>query len=176
MQQPEFIPAVSRIPAQATADFCDANPDAEVIQQRFLSYGGVDTCLGPVETIATRDDNSMVKTVLNEAGDGRVLFVDNCGSANCAMLGGDLAQLAASNGWAGIVINGAVRDTAELREAPLAIFALATCPRRSRKQGLGSRGNPARVGGVYIRKNDVIAADGDGVVLLAQWAASRQQG
>ncbi len=124
-----------------------------------------------METISTRDDNSLVKATLEEPGNGRILLVDNQGSTTCAMLGGNLAMLAAENGWAGVIVNGAVRDVDELREAPVAVFALATCPRRSRKAGLGTRGKPVRIGGVYVRGEDIIAADADGVVCLASWAA-----
>lgn len=157
---------------QATADFCDDNPSAQVLQNSFISFGGARGCLGPVETISTRDDNSLVKTTLQEPGEGRVLLVDNQASTNCAMLGGNLAQLAADNGWAGVIVNGAVRDVEELRETPVAVFALASCPRRSQKRGIGTRGEPVRVSGSYIRRDDVIAADADGVVFLASWAAS----
>ena len=156
---------------QATADFCDDNPSAQVLQYQFISFGGSHGCIGPVETISTRDDNSLVKATLQEDGNGRVLLVDNQASMNCAMLGGNLAQLAADNGWAGVVINGAVRDVEELREAPIAIFALASCPRRSQKRGIGTRGEPVRISGSYIRRDDVMAADADGVVFLASWAA-----
>ena len=157
---------------QPTADFCDDNPSAQVLQSSFRSFGGVRGCVGPVETISTRDDNSMVKAALEEPGNGRILLIDNQGSTTCAMLGGNLAVLAAKNGWAGIIVNGAVRDVDELREASVAVFALATCPRRSRKCGLGKQGEPARVGGVYVRRDDIIAADADGVVCLPGWAAS----
>ena len=156
---------------QPTADFCDDNPSAQVLQSGFRGFGGVRGCVGPVETIATRDDNSLVKATLEEPGNGRILLVDNQGSTTCAMLGGNLAMLAAENGWAGVIVNGAVRDVDELREAQVAVFALATCPRRSRKAGLGTRGEPVRIGGVYVRGEDIIAADADGVVCLASWAA-----
>lgn len=155
-----------------TADFCDAYPDAQVLQIRYLSFGGHLSCVGAVDIVATRDDNSLVKTVLSEPGNGRVLVIDNAESINCAMLGGNLANLAAECGWAGIVVNGAVRDVDELKEAPIAVFALASCPRKSRKLGKGVRGQPVRIGGSYLRQDDIIAADSDGVVTLASWAAA----
>ena len=155
---------------QATADLCDAHPSAQVLQNSFISYGALGHCMGPVETISTRDDNSLVKATVSEPGNGRVLFVDNGASTNCAMLGGDLAQMAADNGWAGIVINGAVRDVDELNATPIAVFALASCPRKSQKRGIGTRGEPVRICGSYIRRDDVMAADADGVVFLASWA------
>lgn len=162
--------SVTPIRPQATADFCDDNPSAQVLQAGFRSFGALRGCVGPVETISTRDDNSKVKATLQEPGEGRVLLIDNQGSTTCAMLGGNLAALAADNGWAGVVVNGAVRDVEELKEANVAIFALATCPRRSRKAGIGLRGEPVRIAGVYCRRGDIIAADADGVVCLAAWA------
>lgn len=174
MQQAEVATEISTIGPQPTADFCDEHPDAEVLRGRYLTLGGVRGCVGRVATISTRDDNSLVKEMLDEPGNGRVLFVDNSASTNCAMLGGNLAELAASNGWAGIIINGAVRDLEELKRASVAVFALASCPRKSRKNGAGARNTPIRIGGTYIQPNDVVAADADGVVFLASWAAPGQ--
>ncbi|MDH3429619.1 MAG: ribonuclease E activity regulator RraA [Gammaproteobacteria bacterium] len=173
MQPAKQTAPIASIGSMPTADFCDTYPGAEVLHNRFLSFGGKSACVGPVEIIATRDDNSLVKSTLSEPGDGRVLLVDNNESINCAMLGGNLAKLAADNGWAGIVINGAVRDVDELKVAPIAVFALATCPRRSQKCGHGRRGQPVRVAGTLLRSDDIIAADSDGVVTLASWAVSR---
>ncbi len=155
------------LPATPTADVCDANLDAKVLQSHFVSYGGIDDCTGRVETISTRYDNTLVKKVLREPGEGRVLLVDNQGSITCAMLGGNLARLAADNGWAGIVINGAVRDVLELKETPLAVFALASCPRRSANRGAGERSGPVRVGGERICAGDVLVADADGIIVLS---------
>ncbi len=160
------------LPATATADICDANLDAKVLQSQFVSYGGIDDCTGRVETISTRYDNTLVKKVLREPGEGRVLLVDNQGSITCAMLGGNLARLAADNGWAGIVINGAVRDVLELKEAPLAVFALAPCPRRSTNRGAGERNGPVRVGGERICAGDLLVADADGIIVLSGPKAS----
>jgi regulator of ribonuclease activity A len=157
------------LPAAATADICDANPNARVLQSWFFGFGGNDRCAGRVEIVSTRDDNSLVKKALQEPGAGRVLLIDNRASSTCAMLGGGLAQLAVDNGWAGIVVNGAVRDTAELKEIPLAVFALAACPRKSINRGTGERNRPVRVGGERITPGDFLVADADGVVLLASW-------
>ena len=160
------------LPAAATADVCDANPGAMVLQSWFTSYGGATKCAGPVETISTRDDNSLVKTVLAEKGAGRVLVIDNKASTNCAMIGGNLAAIAAKNGWIGIVINGAVRDVEELAETQIAIFALATCPRRSLNRQIGERSVAVRVGGERVSVNDFLVADADGVVVLPSWSAN----
>lgn len=163
------------IPAAATADVCDANPGAKVLQCWFSGYGGKTKCAGPIETISTRDDNSLVKTVLAEQGAGRVLVIDNKASTNCAMIGGNLAAIAAQNGWAGIVVNGAVRDVEELQSVPIAIYALATCPRRSLNRGIGERGRAVRMGGERISHDDFLVADADGVVVLPTWSMNGGQ-
>jgi regulator of ribonuclease activity A len=163
------------LPAAATADVCDANPNAKFLQCWFSSFGAKRKCSGPVETIETRDDNSMVKSVLAERGAGRVLLIDNKGSTTCAMIGGGLAQMAADNGWLGIVVNGAVRDVEELKELPIAIFALATCPRRSLNRGIGERSRAVRIGSERISQGDFIVADSDGVIILASWNANGVQ-
>ena len=157
------------LPAAATADICDANPNARVLQSWFFSFGGEDRCAGRVVCVSTRDDNSLVKKVLQEPGAGRVLLIDNQASSTCAMLGGGLARLAVDNGWAGVIVNGAVRDTAELKVTPLAVFALATCPRKSINRGIGERNRSVRIGGERVTPDDFLVADADGVVLLASW-------
>ena len=80
--------------------------------------------------------------------------------------------LAAENGWLGIVVNGAVRDVDELKETPIAIFALATCPRRSSNRGIGERSRAVRIGGERISQDDFLVADSDGVIILASWSAN----
>ncbi len=153
-------------PRTLTADLCDAYESACVFPGRFYAYGGADTCLGPAEVITTEDDNSLVAATLREPGLGRVLFVDNSGSIDCAMVGGDLARAAHENGWQGIVVLGAIRDTVELRQVPIAIYARGTCPRKSVKRGIGTLGKPADLGDVAVHRDDIIAADPDGIVLV----------
>ncbi len=150
-----------------TADLSDAYESARVLGGVFLSFGSSRACLGPAEVIATDNDNSLVAKSLRGPGDGRVLLVDNAGSLERAMVGGDLARAAHENGWLGIVVNGAVRDTVELREVPIAIYARGTCPRKSIKRGLGTIGEPLTIDGVTIHRDDILAADEDGVVVVA---------
>ena len=149
-----------------TADLCDAYDDAIVISARFTGYGGRRACLGPVEIISTEDDNSLVSAALKEPGLGRILLVDNSGSRQCAMVGGDLARAARDNGWQGIIVNGAIRDTVELEQVPLAIYALHSCPRKSEKRGLGVRGKKTRFVNADVNPDDIVAADADGVIVI----------
>lgn len=149
-----------------TADLCDAYVDAHVIPRQFVNFGARSACIGPVEVISTENDNSLVSTTVREPGNGRVLIVENAGSTDCAMVGGDLARAAHENEWRGIIVNGAIRDCAELQEVPIAIFALASCPRKSQKRGIGVRGEPTRFVDITVRPGDLAAADQDGVVVI----------
>lgn len=150
-----------------TADLCDGYDDAHIIEARFIPFGGLRACLGPVEIIVTDDDNSLVSSTLKEAGLGRILLIDNSGSRNCAMVGGDLARAAHENGWQGIVVNGAIRDVVELEQVPIAIYALHSCPRKSVKRGLGVRGQATRFINVAVNPDDIAAADADGVIIIS---------
>lgn len=151
-----------------TADLCDKYDVARIIPGPFINYGGSHACIGAVEVISTRDDNSLVSVALKEPGNDRILFVDNSGSTACAMVGGDLARSAHKNGWQGIIVFGAIRDVVELQDVPMPIFALATCPRKSNKRGIGIRGKPTDIAGTTIRPDDIAAADPDGVIVIGR--------
>ena len=149
-----------------TADLCDAYDEAHVVSARFIAVGGRRSCLGPIEVIVTDDDNSMVSRTLKEAGLGRILLVDNSGSRNCAMVGGDLARAAHENGWQGIIVNGAIRDVVELEQVPITIYTRYTCPRKSVKKGLGAVGQATRFVDAAVHPDDIAAADADGVIII----------
>ncbi len=149
-----------------TTDLCDDHGDAvQVLAGGFGSYGGVEGFHGPVSTVAVFEDNSLVRDALAEPGDGRVLVVAGGGSERCALVGGNLGVLAAENGWAGIVVDGCVRDTAELRQSALGIRARGTCPRKSVKKGVGARDVPVTVAGVALNPGMWLWADDDGIVV-----------
>ena len=152
-------------PVTPVCDLCDAFPDQVfVLAPIFTSFGGRNAFAGPVETVRTHEDNSCVRDAVGEPGGGRVLVIDGGGSLKRALMGGDLAATAAKNGWAGVIVNGAVRDVAELRAEPLGVLALALCPMKTEKRGLGARGEPVSVAGAVIRRGDWIYADLDGVI------------
>jgi regulator of ribonuclease activity A len=77
-----------------------------------------------------------------------------------------VAGLAAANGWAGVVVNGCVRDSAVLRHLPLGIKALGTCPRPSGKAGVGEIDVPVEFGGITFRPGSLLTSDEDGIVVL----------
>ena len=158
-------------PDFSTCDLCDAHKgDAGtsffVLPPVFHDYGGVPAFAGAVATVKCFEDNSLVKAALDEPGRGRVLVVDGGSSLRRALVGGNIAAAAARNGWAGIVVGGAVRDAAELEAARVGIRALALIPIPTEKRQQGERDVAVEVRGVWIRPGDRLYADRDGIVVL----------
>jgi regulator of ribonuclease activity A len=96
-----------------------------------------------------------------------VLVVDGGGSLGRALVGDNLAGIAAQNGWAGILVNGAVRDVGTLRPIDLGLFALGTNPHRSNRAGVGEVDVPVAFGGVQFTPGAWLYADADGVIVSA---------
>ena len=107
----------------------------------------------------------MVKQTLNQPGDGAVLVIDGDGSIATALMGDMIAEAGVSNGWSGVVINGAVRDREALAEMEFGIKALASNPRKSAKDGVGEIDVPVVIGGATIRPGAMVFADADGVAV-----------
>jgi regulator of ribonuclease activity A len=148
-----------------TADVLDRHPDAQVCALAFRSFGGRTAFAGTVVALRCDEDNVLLKQRVTEPGHGRVLVVDGGGSLRVALLGDRLASAAAANGWAGLVINGAVRDSAALAVLPIGILALGTCPRPSARQGAGAADEPVTFGGITFTPGAILHADADGVVI-----------
>lgn len=149
-----------------TPDLCDRFGDlVRVAEPVFRDFGGAQTFSGEVETLRVLEDNALVRATLETAGRGRVLVVDGGGSLRTALVGGNLAALAARNGWSGIVVYGAVRDVTELSAQRVGVKALAASPRRSARAGEGDRGVAVRIAGVTVQPGQYLWADADGLVL-----------
>lgn len=154
----------------STCDLCDRFRDVtdgafRVLPGVFRSFGGRAAFHGPVRTVRCLEDNSVLRALVQQPGHGQVIVVDGGASLRRALLGGNLAGMAANNGWAGVLVNGAVRDLAELRAADLGVFALGHCPLPTAKRNEGAEGEPVRVQGEWVRPGDWLYADEDGVVL-----------
>jgi regulator of ribonuclease activity A len=167
--------------AFATCDFCDAHKndstgDFRVLPPVFRDYGAVHKFAGPVVTVKCFEDNSLVKAAVDSDGRidtpqgkvGQVLVVDGGGSLRRALLGGNLGAAAARNGWAGVVIDGCVRDTAELAEQDVGIRALAAMPLPTEKRNQGETGVAVQIQGVWVRPGDWLYADADGMVVASK--------
>lgn len=152
--------------SKPTTDLCDEHGDlVQVLAPGLTEFGGVTSFSGVVTTLQVSDDNTLVREALERTGAGRVLVVDGGRSVRCALLGGNLAKLAAANQWAGVVVWGAVRDLAEIQQCRVGVRALASCPRKSRKTGAGLRDVTVEIAGVTINAGDWLAADADGIIV-----------
>ena len=156
-----------------TCDLCDAHKNDtggnfRVLPAVFRSYGGLPRFSGQVATVRCFEDNTLVKAALDGPGLGRVLVVDGGASLRRALLGGNISAAAMRNGWAGVLVNGCVRDVAEIAGQQLGILALANVPMPPDKRNEGERDVPVQVQGVWVRPGDWLYADEDGVVLSAR--------
>ncbi|WP_064747215.1 ribonuclease E activity regulator RraA [Lysobacter firmicutimachus] len=149
-----------------TCDLCDLHEErVRVLELPLRDYGGRLAFDGRVSTIKAYEDNSLVREAVAEDGRGRVLVIDGGGSMRRAMLGDLLAAKALDNGWAGVLVFGAIRDSGAIGAMALGVKALGTCPRKTDKLGQGARDVAVEFGGLVIRPGEWLCADQDGVVL-----------
>jgi regulator of ribonuclease activity A len=150
-------------------DLCDAFSDRmQIAAPVFRHFGGRHVFSGPILTLSCFEDNSLVADRVREAGAGAVLVVDGGASLRCALVGDNLARLAADHGWAGIVVSGCVRDVDELAEMDIGILALAAHPLRSVKRGQGRRDEPVEFAGVRFVPGHFLYADRNGLAVTAE--------
>ncbi len=157
----------------ATCDLCDENKndtdgDFRVLPPVFKDYGSRIKFAGPVSTVKCFEDNTLVKAAVDSPGNGRVLVVDGGASLRRALVGGNLGKAAAKNGWAGVVVDGCVRDSAELAECDVGIRALALMPLPTEKRKEGQSDVAVQIQGVWVRPGDWLYADEDGIVVASR--------
>ncbi len=151
-----------------TADLVDEiGPDVCSCDLQFTQYGARSRFAGPISTVRCFQDNALLKSVLSEPGNGGVLVIDGDGSLHSALVGDVIASLGVDNQWAGLIINGAVRDAATLRTLDIGIKALGTNPRKSTKTGDGQRDVAVEFGGVVFSPGQIAYSDDDGIVVIA---------
>lgn len=149
----------------STPDLSDAAPEVGAIELSFANFGQITQFGGQAVTIKCHEDNSLLKQCVEEPGHGRVIVVDGGGSRRRALLGDMLAAKAADNGWAGVVINGVIRDVDEVGRIALGVQALGSNPIKSEKHGEGRRDIVLQMGGVVITPGDYVYADNNGVIV-----------
>jgi regulator of ribonuclease activity A len=163
---------MSDTPSFATCDLCDAHKGDDsgafrILPPVFREFGAKPRFAGQVVTVKCFEDNTPVKRALEGPGEGRVLVVDGGGSLRRALVGGNIGAAAARNGWAGVVIDGCVRDVAELRVCEVGIRALAPMPLPTERKADGQTGVVVQIQGVWVRPGDWLYADEDGIVVSA---------
>jgi len=155
---------VSDLPS--TADIADEFPaEVRALELDLRSFGGLTRFSGAAVTIKCHEDNSLLRELVATPGEGRVIVVDGGGSRRRALLGDMLAEKAAANGWAGLVIHGVIRDVDQLAAIRLGVQALGTIPLKTEKLGVGRRDIPLSIGGATIHPGDFIYADNNGVLV-----------
>lgn len=153
-----------------TPDLCDEYViDVQVSLGTYQSYGAIHKFYGKVETVLCPDDNSMVKEILAEQGDNRVLIINAQGIRHVSMIGDQIASKAATNGWSGIIVNGYIRDIEVLKTIPIGIFAKGPIPRKTEKRGLGEKSVEIYFDGVDIKPGMWVYADSNG------WIVSKKE-
>jgi regulator of ribonuclease activity A len=158
----------------ATTDLCDDNAALledgrlAVLPPVFKHYGKQVRFSGRVSTLKVFEDNALVRSTLETPGNGNVLVVDGGASLRRALVGGQLALLAQDNGWAGIIVDGCIRDTDEINACEIGVRALAAHPQKSSKKGVGERNLRVHICGVAVNPGDWIYADADGVLIAQQ--------
>lgn len=153
----------------STADLYDERgTELASVSLQFRDFGGCLSFSGPARTVQCLHDNALVKSLLGTRGEGAVLIVDGGGSLRTALMGDMIGESAMHNDWAGVIINGAVRDSVALGGLNLGVKALGTNPAKSAKDGTGSVDGPVQLGEVTIKPGDMIYADPDGILVAAK--------
>jgi len=153
----------------ATTDLSDEFPDdVQACQSLFRDFGDRRRFCGPIATIKCFEDNSLVRDLVAEPGQGRVLVVDAGGSLRRAVLGDLLAKKAVDNGWSGFVIFGCIRDSAAIGAMQIGVKALGTHPLKTDKRGEGQRDLTVRFADATFAPGAWIYADEDGVVVASR--------
>ncbi|MBS1161728.1 MAG: hypothetical protein H6R15_4147 [Proteobacteria bacterium] len=156
-----------------TPDLCDEfeaelGLSVRVVAPMFQPYGGRPSFAGEIVTLKIFEDNSLVRAAVGENGRGKVLVIDGGGSLRCALVGDQLAILAHSNGWEGMVVYGCIRDSGDINGIDIGIRALNTHPQKSIKKGVGDRNLAVTFGGVTFHPGEWLYADEDGVLVSAK--------
>lgn len=152
-----------------TADICDEYSDRVfVLAAGYRNYGGADKCQGEVITIKLDKNNSdLIKLLRDVDGTGKVVVVD-VAQAYFAVVGENLMKFAQRNNYAGIIVNGYIRDTFQIKDIPVALYALGTCPRKYIPVTSGEQDVPVSFGGIDVTSGDYLYADTDGVIVTAE--------
>ncbi|XVF62654.1 hypothetical protein PTKIN_Ptkin09bG0025700 [Pterospermum kingtungense] len=164
-------PTGRHMAAITTADACDSNAellmsgDLRALDPIFKIYGQRHVFSGPIVTVKVFEDNVLVRQLLETSGDGRVLVVDGGGSTRCALIGGNLAESAHTMGWAGIVVNGCIRDVDEINACDIGVRALGSNPLKSNKKAVGDKHVPVRIAGTLMHDGEWLYADSDGILI-----------
>ncbi|NQZ31032.1 MAG: ribonuclease E activity regulator RraA [Oceanospirillaceae bacterium] len=151
-----------------TADLCDEHSDKIlVLGPGYQNYGSKQRCEGTVVTLKLDKNNAdLVAMLRDEDGTGKILVVD-VDREYYAVVGENLMKFAHNNNYAGILVNGYIRDTHQIKDIPVALYALGTCPRKAIPVTKGQRDITLNFGGIEFTPGDYLYADTDGIIVTA---------
>ncbi|MBS3181940.1 MULTISPECIES: ribonuclease E activity regulator RraA [Leucobacter] len=150
----------------STADLYDERgSELRSVSLQFQNIGGMTGFTGPVRTVQCFQDNSLIRQTLSSDGHGAVLVIDGAGSLETALVGDQIAELACDNGWAGLIVNGAIRDRVAIGTLPFGVKALGSNPAKSTKTGAGEVDVPVEIAGVTFRPGATVWCDDDGILV-----------
>ncbi|MEO0350247.1 MAG: RraA family protein [Cyanobacteria bacterium P01_A01_bin.15] len=152
--------------------------DALLGREQFMDMGiremwpGIPRIAGPAYTVSCAPgDNLMLHAAIYRATPGAVIVV-KAGDIDYAMSGGNICAVAQKRGIAGFVVDGVIRDVAEVREHRFPVFARGVMPIPGQKQGPGTLQSTIICGGVQVEAGDIVVADQEGIAVIP---AARQE-
>ncbi len=152
-----------------TADLWDEySEELTLLNLDLKHFGKKENFAGQVVTLKVYEDNSYVRKILGEDGNGKVLVIDGGGSKRCALIGDNIAKLAIDNNWEGIIVYGCIRDSKVINTMNVGIKAIGTCPVKSIKRNVGLIGEELIIEGTKINSSEYIYADADGILLSSR--------
>ena len=147
-------------------DICDIHEDIQIGDVFLNSYGGIDKFCGEIQTAKCEHSNSVVKELVEEDGNGKVLFINHTGSELCSMVGDQIAQKAFDNGWNGIITNGYIRDIELIKDISIGVYARNSYPKKTNKSiGIGEINVPIKINNLFINPGEWIYVDSNGWVI-----------
>ncbi|WP_100643666.1 RraA family protein [Alteromonas facilis] len=159
---------IQRISALSPCDFADALPVSQFIDPAISSlWQPVPKLVGRAYTVSCPDgDHLMFHTAIYRAKPVDVIVA--VGDPTYALAGGNVCAIAQQNGIAGCVIDGRVRDLAEIRDMQFPVFAKGVIPKPGAKKQIGTLNTPVTCGGVTVEDGDYIIADEEGIAVIPQ--------
>jgi len=172
---PDIIRDFERVPAHIVAEASRLQPAilADVAGRRGAMHSRIKALrprmklAGTAFTVEVRPgDNLMIHAAMAMAKPGDVLVIDGKGDQTAALMGTIMMTACQKLGLAGVVMDGACRDSIEIDQMDYPVFSVGTNPNGPTKNMRGRIGHAVTVGGVAVHPGDFVIADGDGVVVV----------